>query len=188
MRVLTTWMFFDNSQVTVEPPFGRPRGRGEEQEPGIGVGWFAGDTTTMMTPIDNLKIFHRLHGIRREEALSEQLLRNYVDLFLMDAREFEFDRPERSMKNPQIIDYILTQPIVVERSPPLHITLKGLLTATNLPIWIGTYMGWSVAPEHSVLLFITVPGGIIVVSSATGLASALAAGLSKSVRRLFIGK
>jgi len=51
--------------------------------------------------------------------------------------------------------------------------------------WIGTYLGWSVASDRSVLLFITVPGGIIIVSSAIGLASALAAGLSKSVKRLF---
>ena len=103
----------------------------------------------------------------------------------MDAEEFEFDRPERSIKNPNVVDYLLEQPIVIERSPPVTVTLKGLVTKTNLPVWIGTYMGWLVAPEHSVLLFITVPGGIIVVSSATGLASALAAGLERSVKRLF---
>jgi hypothetical protein len=89
------------------------------------------------------------------------------------------------MKNEQAVDYVLSQPFVVERSPPIHLTLRGLITATNLPIWIGTYMGWSVVPDHSVLLFITVPGGIIIVSSAAGLANALGAGLSKSVKRLF---
>ncbi len=103
----------------------------------------------------------------------------------MDAEEHEFLRLERSLKNPAIVDYVLTQPIVVERSPPVHVNLKGLITATNLPIWIGTYMGWSVVPDHSVLLFITVPGGIIIVSSAAGLANALASGLSSSVKRLF---
>jgi hypothetical protein len=61
----------------------------------------------------------------------------------------------------------------------------ALITTTNLPVWIGTYMGWSVVPDHSVLLFITVPGGIIIVSSAAGLANALSAGLSASVKRLF---
>jgi hypothetical protein len=186
MRVLTTWMYFDSSQVTVEPPFGRPRGRGEEPEPGIGVAWFAGDTTTLM-PIENLKIFRSFPGTSNE-VLSEEILRNYIDLFLIDANEYEFDRPERSIKNPNVVDYIFTQPIVIERSPPFHVTLKGLITSTNLPVWIGTYMGWSVAPEHSVLLFITVPGGIVVVSSAIGLATALAAGLSKSVKRLFTSK
>lgn len=183
MRILTTWMYFDRSEVTVEPPFGRPRGRGEEPDPGVGVGWFAGDTT-MLRPISDVKIFRSFPGTTNE-ALTEELLRNYADLFLLDAEEYEFSRRERSMKNSAVVDYILTQPIVIERSPPVHVTLKGLLTSTNLPIWIGTYMGWSVAPEHSVLLFVTVPGGIIIVSSAAGLATALAAGLSKSVKRLF---
>ncbi|MCG2627757.1 hypothetical protein L6654_14070 [Bradyrhizobium sp. WYCCWR 13023] len=89
------------------------------------------------------------------------------------------------MKNTDIVEHVINQPIVIERSPPFHITLKGLVTSTNLPVWIGTYMGWSVAPEHSPLLFITVPGGIIIFTSATRLADALGAGLSKSVKRLF---
>lgn len=186
MRALSTWMYFDRSQVTVEPPFGRPRGRGEEPEPGIGVAWFGGDTSNLI-PVSNLKIFRAFPGVENE-ALTEELLRSHIDLFLLDADEHEFQRPERSLKNPVVVDYVITQPIVIERSPPFHVTLKGLITSTNLPVWIGTYMGWSVAPEHSVLLFITVPGGIIVVSSATGLASALAAGLSKSVKRLFNGR
>ena len=184
MRILTTWMYFDSSQISGETRF-RPRGRGEEAEPGIGVAWFRGDTTALME-ISNLKIFRSLPR-SQNGALSEEALRNYIDLFLMDAEEYEFGSPERSLKNASVIDYILSEPIVIERSPPFHITLKGLLTTTNLPIWIGTYMGWNVAPEHSVLLFITVPGGIIVVSSATGLATAMAAGLSKSVKRLFKG-
>ena len=184
MRVITTWMYFDQSQIKGDGGFGRPRGRGEEPEPGIGVAWFGGDTTTL-GDIVNLKIFRRLSGWRGEQSLTEEFLRDCLDLFVMDAEEFEFSRPERSMKNPEVVDYLLTQPIVIERSPPFQITLKGLLTSTNLPVWIGTYMGWSVAPEHSILLFVTVPGGIIVVSSAAGLASALAAGLSKSIKRLF---
>ncbi|HEX5280853.1 MAG TPA: hypothetical protein VFW28_12310 [Micropepsaceae bacterium] len=189
MRVITTWMYFDRSQITAEPNFGRrPRGRGEEPEPGIGIGWFVGDTTNLMSPIHNLKVFHSLRGQEKEEALSAENLRNYVDLFLMDVEEFEFDRSVgRMIVNRDVVEYVLSEPFVIERSPPVHMTLKGLLTTTNLPIWIGTYMGWSVVPDHSVLLFITIPGGIVVVSSATGLALALSAGLSKSVKRLFRG-
>jgi hypothetical protein len=184
MRVVTTWMYFDSSEVRGERPFHRPRGRGEEPEPGIGVAWFGGDTTTL-GEIDNLKIFRHLPGLRGEQPLTEELLRDCLDLFLIDAEEFEFSRPERSLKNPQIVEHIFTQPIVIERSPPVHVTLKGLLNSTNLPIWIGSYMGWSVAPEHSMFLFVTVPGGIIVVGSAAAIADALGAGLSKSMKRLF---
>lgn len=182
MRGLSTWMYFDNDQIKGNMERRRPRG--EESEPGIGVAWFAGETSSLM-PISNLKIFRELPGAHQELSLNVELLRNYLDLFLVDANEFEFDRPERSLKNPEVVEYLLSEPFVVERSPPAHLSLKGLITSTNLPVWIGSYMGWSIVPEHSVLLFITVPGGIIVVSSATGLASALAAGLNRSVKRLF---
>jgi hypothetical protein len=185
MRVLTTWMYFDASQITAEPPpwRGRRRGRGEEPEPGIGIAWCAGDTASLMS-ISNLKDFTPLPGPGYDE-FNEEVLRRYLDAFLIDE-DRELVRPmERSLKNPAIVDYLLTEPVVIERSPPIHVTLKGLLTATNLPVWIGTYMGWSVVPDHSVLLFITVPGGIIIVSSAAGLANALSAGLSTSVKRLF---
>jgi hypothetical protein len=183
MRILTTWMYFDSSQVTAGPPRRRRPGRGEEPEPGIGVAWCAGDTTTLMS-ISTLKVFRPLPGREREE-FNEEIFRSYLDAFLMDAEEYEFLRPERSLKNPAIVDYILTQPIVIERSPPFHVNLKGLITTTSLPVWIGTYLGWSVVPDHSILLFITVPGGIIIVSSAAGLANALSSGLSSAVKRLF---
>lgn len=186
MRVLTTWMYFDDTKIRGEPSSGRRRrGRGEEPDPGIGIGWFAGDTATLMTPIDNLKLFRALRHHESEQPLSVEALRNYLDLFVIDADEYQFDRPERSLKNEGLVDYVLLEPFVVERSPPVHLTLKGMVNATNLPVWIGTYMGWSVVPDNSVLLFITVPGGIIIGSSAAGLANALSAGLSKSVKRLF---
>ena len=117
MRILTTWMYFDSSQVTAEPSWrGRRRGRGEEPEAGIGVAWCAGDTTTLM-PISNLKVFRPLPGPEREE-FNEEIFRSYLDAFLMDAEEHEFFRPERSLKNPDIVDYVLMEPIVIERSPP----------------------------------------------------------------------
>ena len=184
MRMITTWMYFDNSVVITEAKRRfRRRGRGDEPEPGIGVAWCEGDTSRLRS-VTNLKVFRRLPGLERVE-FNEEIFCGYLDAFLMDADEFEFLRPERSLKNSDVLDYVLTQPIVIERSPPTHVSLKGLVSATNLPVWIGTYMGWSVVPDHSVLLFITVPGGIIIVSSAAGLANALSSGLSSSVKRLF---
>lgn len=189
MRVITTWMYFDEKQLKGEFRSGHPdRGprRGEKPDPGIGIGWFPGDTTELMSPIDNLKVFRKLRRVPgRDTSLNIETLRGYVDLFILDADEYEFGDTEGSLKNEDVVDYVLSNTFVIERSPPVHMTLKGMVTSTNLPIWIGTYMGWSVVPENSVLLFITVPGGIIIVSSATGLANALSAGLSKSVKKLF---
>jgi hypothetical protein len=188
MRVLTTWMYFEPSQIETREPYRRRfRSRGEQDlDPGVGAAWFPGETASLM-PISNLKAFRPLRELEGE-AFHEERLALFVDLFLGDADEGEFLRPEQSPRNASIVDYVLSQPIIIERSPPVGITLKGLINTTNLPIWIGTYMGWSVVPDHSVLLFITIPGGIVVVSSATGLALALSAGLAKSVKRLFSSK
>jgi hypothetical protein len=60
MRVLTTWMYFDRDQIT-GADFRRPRGRGEEPEAGVGIAWFAGDTSSLSS-ISNLKIFRELPG------------------------------------------------------------------------------------------------------------------------------
>jgi hypothetical protein len=104
MRVLTTWMYFDESEIA-----GRENQRRrfrmrpveEKQDGGIGIAWFGGNTTTVGS-ISNLKAFHGLPGRSDEEALNEETLRNLVDLFLLDADEYEFDRPERSLKNPPL--------------------------------------------------------------------------------------
>jgi hypothetical protein len=32
----------------------------------------------------------------------------------LDADEFEFNRPERSLKNPRIVDYVMSQPLIIE--------------------------------------------------------------------------
>jgi hypothetical protein len=47
MRVVTTWMYFDREQISAGFESHRRRGRGEEPEPGIGIAWFAGDTSTL---------------------------------------------------------------------------------------------------------------------------------------------
>jgi hypothetical protein len=178
-------MYFDSESVEGERYRRHPR-RGEEKpDPGVGIAWFPGDTANLMTPIHNMKLFRPLRLHDENEELSLENLRRYVNDFLMDVEEFDFDRPERLFENSKTVEFVLSEPFVVERSPPAHMTLKALSKTTNAPVWIGTYMGWSIVPDHSVLLFITIPGGIIVVSSAYGLSSALAAGLSKSIKKLF---
>jgi hypothetical protein len=185
MRVLTTWLYFELSDVVLleAPP---PTKQDAGMQPGVGVAWFTGDTSSLK-PISESEHFLPLR-VPKDYALTEENLRIWIDLFLRGGYDSLFSRNERYPLNSALVDYVLVQPIVIERSPPITVTLKGLLTTTNFPVWIGTYVGWSVAPEHSVLLFITIPGGIIVVSSATGLARALAAGLAKAVKKAFEGR
>jgi hypothetical protein len=65
------------------------------------------------------------------------------------------------------------------------VSLKGLIDNTNLPIIVGTFVGWEVAQPNAIMLFITVPAGIVAVSSAIGIGRALQNGLNKVLSRLF---
>ncbi len=73
----------------------------------------------------------------------------------------------------------------MENSPPFSFSLKVLLDKANTPLWIGTFIGGAAAWGHPVLLFVTVPGGIIVISSASGIGRAMDAGLNRALDRLF---
>jgi hypothetical protein len=121
-------MYFDPSEVRMQrslPPY-YERGFHEEPQPGVGVAWFSGDTDTMMTPIPNLKLFVPLLRNNQIETIHQSDLSICIDLFLANAEESDFHVRDHLIQNPQIVDYILSQPIVIERSPPFTITLKGL--------------------------------------------------------------
>lgn len=127
--------------------------------------------------VSELKDFRPLLGAEPEE-FGEHTLRSYLDAFVMDAEEFEFIRPERSLKNPNIVEYVCTEP---GRTVTAHTCNPQGNDQRDEPPCLNRHLhGLERCPEHSVLLFITVPGGIIIVSSAAGLANALSAGLSRS--------
>ena len=87
MRILTTWIYFDSSQVTAEPPWrGRRRGRGEEPEP-----WYRHrivrrryDNVNADLKSESLSIASR----QEREEFNEEIFRGYLDAFLMDAEEY----------------------------------------------------------------------------------------------------
>jgi hypothetical protein len=75
--------------------------------------------------------------------------------------------------------------VVVERSPLTTITLAGLIgKATSSAI--GTYLGAGIAGFDPVLMLATVPGGLLVVGSAMGIAKGLEAGLSQVVKAAIV--
>jgi hypothetical protein len=59
------------------------------------------------------------------------------------------------------------------------------LLARGGPITIGTFIGLGAAIDHPLVAFVTVPAGIIIISSAVGIAKAFEAGLNKAISRLF---
>lgn len=87
------------------------------------------------------------------------------------------------VRNPEQVHFLLNAEIVVEESPPHWELLKGLV-AKSPSIAIGTYAGMELAGSMPQLMILTIPFGMIVVSSAVGISTALEVGLNKKVGRL----
>lgn len=194
MRVIRTEMYFEPQDVKGFDGYTRrrpPRGpRGEDEQPGLAFAWFRTDAMIDRADIENIKAFRSLRPDQPDYPDLHQI-RGLLDLFLRDAVDPDFLRIPRDdlLENPSIVDYLLDQEIVMEHSPPFSISLKGVLDRANTPMWIGTLVGFSAAPwDHPVLLLLTVPGGIIAVSSARGIGSAMESGLQKAMKRLFDGR
>ena len=182
MRVVTTSMYFEYDDVRGYQGYRRRLHlEDRDRNPGISLAWFAGDTAHP-PDFSNYKIFQSI-----EFPFRPDFVKGALDLFVRDVHEPGFLQvpPDNLLENPRIIDFVFNEGIVIERSPPILISLKGLLNNTNSPLWIGSFAGSMAAWDHPMLLLITVPGGILAVSSAYGIATALQGGLNKAIKRLF---
>jgi hypothetical protein len=190
MRIIRTELYFDDDQVAgYEPYRRRPPREGTGKNSGVAFLWIRRENDDLLD-IENSKEFRPLRGPRSaapEGDVGSNEIRGILDLFIRDADEQGFLRipSTTSIENRNIIEFVLGQEIVMERSPPFSISFKALLDYKNSPMWIGTFIGSDIAWDHPVLLFLTVPGGIIVVSSALGIGAAMQAGLNKAIKRLF---
>jgi hypothetical protein len=162
-----------------------PRGGEAEKNPGLGFLWIQHDGDDLL----ELHSYREFRSFRpgRKSFVDIDDIKGILDLFIRDAAERKFLRipPEGRLSNRNLVDFALEQPIVMEHSPPFSISFKALLDQKNSPMWIGTFIGADMAWDHPVLLLITVPSGIIVVSSALGIGAAMQAGLNKAVKRFF---
>jgi hypothetical protein len=181
-------MYFDEKDVNAFDGFHwrRERFSEDDKNPGVAFAFFRTQTTIDPIEAENLKAFK---PIRAEDPIrpTKDQIRGILDLFILDADERAFVRipNDGSLENRGIVDFVLSQEIVMEHSPPFSISLKGVIDSTNIPVWIGTLVGFGAAGwDHPVLLLLTVPGGIIAVSSARGIGRAMEMGLNKHLKRL----
>jgi hypothetical protein len=185
MRVIRTEIYFDDVNGASRRPRSRMRGSREDKyNHGLAFAWFRSDEPGPFD-IKNVKAFSV-----KEIALDQ--VRPILDALLRDrdGRDIELDEglfAER-IENPDLIDFIYKQTIILEQSPPEAVRFKDLLKRTNAPIYAGTFMGAGLSHDYPALMIITIPLGIIVVSSALGVADAMAAGLNKRVKEMFARK
>jgi hypothetical protein len=149
--------------------------------PGIAVAWFA------LEP--ELEV-----DIGPIEGLWERFDLKNIDQFVVAALVNFESLPRAFTPEPgQIVAstsldsfarYVLEQPVVIERSPPDALPFSGLLKKAS-GAFIGTYVGIKIGENTPLLLLLTVPGGIMIVSSAIGVSKALEKGFNKIVSRAF---
>lgn len=201
MRIIRTEIYFDE-EIPNYSPLHAPT-RAEEfgtPIPGISFLWIKGDVQDFLD-ISEIHEFSSLprYFSEQDDGISKQddgeiyarEISIILDLFLIDAESLIFstvDLFKYTFHHPKLVDVLLSSEVVMERSPPFSLSLKTIIDSKNAPLWIGTYLGIEAAkilPAYPILLFLTVPGGIIIVSSAHGIATAMQNGLTKVIGRFF---
>jgi hypothetical protein len=180
MRVICTEMYFDPSSV-------RSILKEWQKNPGLSVAWLhiqdhdppsgdeihsiLDDKQPKMTFPDSSKIF---------DIFTDLSIQNVQGQVATDA----IQKGDWKVENPGIVEFLRNADIVYENSPPLSLPLREIAKA-GAPVVIGTFLGYNVADGNYLLMYVTIPGGIMVIGSAIGISRALENGLNKFIERLF---
>jgi hypothetical protein len=116
------------------------------------------------------------HSLRFAGAASPIALRQLVTP--NPAYIFSKD-PE--IENPAIINYICREGFVVERSPPEWMSMSQLLDKSSSAA--GVSLAFLAVTTNQWLLFAAIPGGVVLMGAAVGVAKGLQAGLHHSIER-----
>ena len=192
MRVIRTEVYIPQSgvaPVSVVEDF--PLEESEYHNPAMSVAWFrtkVGDREVMVSheevknlvsEIDeNERVARELHWMHGRGYSFESFLTAVVAGALHTGRFYTHRLHSADARN------LIETPIVIELSPPTILPL-GTLLAKAPGIAIGTFVGIQAASEMpAYIALLTVPGGIIAVSSAIGISRALERGLNKAIEKL----
>lgn len=183
MRVIRTELYYD-------PDIIRHRAIFDERQadnPGLAFAWFRSEETVQFEelglvlgpPNSSRLLLASANEPRQRGKLPYHLMR--AEMFIDQALVgwFPFS-PQWDQRNRAIVRQVLNAEIVIERSPPTAISLQALLVKAP-GVAIGTFIGVQAAGEFAPLMLLTVPGGILAVSSAIGVSKALEAGLNKRI-------
>jgi hypothetical protein len=129
----------------------------------------AAETTTMNNTIGCLAALFR-GGQATPSQMSEY------------ARAFSEIRTDNVEAEQQIAVELLSQNIVIERSPPIAQALSSLLHGAT-SISLGALVGMNMT-DNPYLMMITIPAGVIVKGTALGVSRGLQQGLQKRVEKL----
>lgn len=176
MRVIRTELFFSGVRDV-----GNGASRAAKENPGIGIAFFGGESRPQLSL--NFLLSSSLRVSHDDEATIER----FLDLSLRGV-EYSFRFPHskylrENVRNRDEVRFLFEANIVVEESPPHWEIFKTLVTKSP-GVAIGTYAGIELAGSNPELMIVTIPMGIMAVSSAIGISKALERGLNKKVEQL----
>lgn len=186
MRIIRTEMYFDSSRIEGLV------GKAHAQNPGISLAWCAIDSNDLARLSSNIKIVPYLEKFRpvafRPNGYEpdDNLIRNFLSASIQGAANSKMSHLLQSgvRENNQIAEFVLSQDVVIERSPPKAIPFKKLVGGAT-HITIGAYIGVSIAGANPLLMLVTVPGGILIIGAAISVSRALDKGINKSIEHWF---
>ena len=182
MRVITTSIFFDKKDVDGVSYDAGNYTRNIDESLGVSFCWFKVDASrgygsSLENSINNIKAFRGFRPVENDINLA-------IDAFIRNRGNNYYSPENNEVMNYELVQEVLSQKIVIERSPPTVEVFSELLKKTN-SVALGAYIGSTGAVIHGIMLFVSVPAGIIVVGSAIGIANGLQNGLSSAVGRVF---
>jgi hypothetical protein len=170
----------------------------EKYDPGIAIVWMKTHTNRRVE-FPSINGFRNLNQILAEPAERPRFVRQFLDISIRGARSdvrhsFELawsgpvlplgasvERWPRRIVNPELVDEVFHGDVIVERSPPDAIPLHGLI-GQNAWIAVGSWVGFHAGGDGWIML-ISIPGGVILMGAAIGIARGLMAGLGRAVER-----
>jgi hypothetical protein len=151
IRVIRTEFYFDRDKIAA-----RDDGISIPAFPGVSVAWFRKPDAEWS--IDT--------HLQYDGSLVE--VRTFLDAALYDVHPLAVP----AVYNNEIVEFLLTQDIIIEHSPPEAVSLLTVL-AHGTNISIGSYLGYAVSRGDIPLMFITIPAGVIVMGAAMGVSNGL---------------
>jgi len=186
MRFITTEFYYSGEEIKGRPWRGGGRGIG------FSVLWFVTHTNWPISP-EELHDFRWTDIYQSSDELpfprhggSHAIAIAFIDASLRGVRRSRLVA-DRDYLNADLARTIIESEVIIERSPIEGVSLASIIGNATY-ISLGTYVGAAIAGSTPWLMCITVPGGIILMGAAFGIAKGLSAGLSRAIERVIAAK
>jgi hypothetical protein len=178
MRVVRTEIYLDPPPIGDVSPLAKS----------ISFAWFK-DEDADGAALDLATLFRpefSIVTVTDDKQREKEALKFVLSCLMQGAPDVENRAAATWLDEKELLSSYATE-VVIEQSPPVALPLSKIISKSP-GIAIGTFIGYQVGAENAYLMFLSIPGGILAVSSAIGIARALEQGLHRKVEALFKSK